>query len=363
MRILYGVPSEGMGHATRSKVVIEHLLGAGHDVRVATSDRAHTFLEQSFPGRTFKIDGFHLQYDHGTVSKWGSFKLLLKSAPESLVHNLGEFRKVHRDFDPEVVVSDFESFTYYFAKFHRIPLVSVDNMQVINRCRMDVTIPSEERESYHLAKAIIKAKVPFCDRYLVSAFFQAQPRKERTEIIAPILREKILAATESREDHILVYQTSSSQDDLVPGLQSVRGEKFKVYGFNREEDHGNVQLRKFSEDGFIQDLAGSKAVITNGGYSLISEAVYLHKPVLSFPLGGQFEQFLNGAQVERMGYGRRHAAFHADHVKSFLYDLDLFQANVSKYSQDGNRSTFDAIDRFLSAPGQADSREEEAEED
>ncbi|MGH9333683.1 MAG: glycosyltransferase family protein, partial [Vicinamibacteria bacterium] len=34
MRILYGVVGEGMGHATRSAVVIEHLLSAGHEVKV-----------------------------------------------------------------------------------------------------------------------------------------------------------------------------------------------------------------------------------------------------------------------------------------------------------------------------------------
>ncbi|QQS07313.1 MAG: UDP-glucuronosyltransferase [Fibrobacterota bacterium] len=359
MRILYGVPSEGMGHATRSKVVVQHLLDQGHDVRIATSDRAHTFLEQSFPGRTFKIEGFHLKYDQGTVSKWASFKLLLKSAPESLKTNLEQFRKVNRDFHPEVIISDFESFTYYFAKVHGLPLVSVDNMQVINRCQLDISVPDAERESYLLAKGIIKAKVPYCDRYLVSAFFQATPCKKNTEIITPILRDKILQAKESRKDHILVYQTSSSQDDMVPGLQSVWREKFLVYGFNRDEGHGNVQLKKFSEDGFIEDLASCKGVITNGGYSLISEAVYLHKPILSFPIGGQFEQFLNGAQVERMGYGRRHETFHSDHVKSFLYDLEKFQEKVATYAQDGNKSTFEAIDRFLASPEVQEELDEE----
>ena len=32
----------------------------------------------------------------------------------------------------------------------------------------------------------------------------------------------------------------------------------------------------------------ARGVITGGGFSLLSEAVYLHKPVLSVPLDGQF---------------------------------------------------------------------------
>ena len=57
MKILYGIPSEGMGHATRSQVIIEHLLESGHDVRLATSERALPLLDQAFPGRCFRIEG------------------------------------------------------------------------------------------------------------------------------------------------------------------------------------------------------------------------------------------------------------------------------------------------------------------
>jgi hypothetical protein len=39
VRVLYGVNGEGMGHATRSEVVINSLLGE-HDVRVMASGAA-----------------------------------------------------------------------------------------------------------------------------------------------------------------------------------------------------------------------------------------------------------------------------------------------------------------------------------
>jgi uncharacterized protein (TIGR00661 family) len=123
---------------------------------------------------------------------------------------------------------------------------------------------------------------------------------------------------------------------------------------NRDEQIGNVTLKKFSEEGFIRELATSKAVITNGGFSLISEAVFLQRPVCSFPLGGQFEQFVNGAQVERLGYGRRFTEFTPDAVKAFLYDLGQFSENLSRYEQDGNQVTLAAVDRFLRDVGQGD---------
>ena len=51
MKILYGVPGEGMGHATRTKVIVTHLLEKGHDVKMVSSDRAFNFLNSAFPNR------------------------------------------------------------------------------------------------------------------------------------------------------------------------------------------------------------------------------------------------------------------------------------------------------------------------
>lgn len=40
MRILYGVTGEGMGHAIRSRVLLEHLVAQGHEVMVVASGKA-----------------------------------------------------------------------------------------------------------------------------------------------------------------------------------------------------------------------------------------------------------------------------------------------------------------------------------
>src|SRR5687768_8432864 len=67
MRVLYGVVGEGMGHATRSRVILEHLLGAGHDVHVVVSGRAHKFFVDKFTGRQRisidEIAGLHLKFE------------------------------------------------------------------------------------------------------------------------------------------------------------------------------------------------------------------------------------------------------------------------------------------------------------
>ena len=104
-----------------------------------------------------------------------------------------------------------------------------------------------------------------------------------------------------------------------------------------------MQLKKFSETEFVKLLADAKAVICNGGYSFISEAVYLHKPICSVPIANQFEQFVNAAYVQKIGFGRHFNQFTADNIKAFLFDINLFENNLKSYKQDGNKKLFNAL--------------------
>ncbi len=342
MNILYGVPGEGMGHATRSKVVIDFLLKE-HNVQIVSSSRAYQFLAKSFPQIVHEIKGLHFAYKNAQVSKLGTFTLNLKSAPTNLLHNFSKYLLIDKNFKPDVVISDFESFTNFFAKQHRIPLISIDNMQVMDRCTLAIEIPKDERTNFKLAKAIVNAKVPGGRHYFVSSFFNAEIRKANTTIVPPIVRDAIQQAKPTRGNHILVYQTSSSLAGMKPILQGIRDLNFYVYGFNKDERDGNVIFKTFSEQGFVDDLASAAAVIANGGFSFISEAVYLKKPVFSFPLKNQFEQYMNAAYIQKLGYGRHFEELSADTIKAFLYDLDFFTANLSTFDQDGNKVLFSSL--------------------
>jgi len=346
MKILYGVPGEGMGHATRAKVILEHLVKS-HDVRIVSSDRAYEFLKIKFPDQTHEIKGFHFAFKDGIVSKSKTVWKTIKDAPENIKVNFKKYREIHASFKPDVIISDFESFSYYFGKYFSIPIISIDNMQIINRGKLDIPIPENEKTNFNVAKGVIKAKVPNCEKYLISAFFHAELRKERTVLVPPIIRTEILSAQPTIEDHILVYQSSYGKNGILDMLKQLPKEKFYLYGFNKEEDHGNVQMKKFSEEEFIQYFASSKAVIANGGYSFISEAIYLKKPICSVPIKNQFEQYLNGAYLEKMGYGKQLPEFSLDGIKAFLYDLSVYEKTIGKYEQDGNVELFSAIDKAI----------------
>ncbi len=350
MKILYGVVGEGMGHAIRSRVVIEHLFRQGHEVEVMASGRAVDFLSKHFP-EVKRIHGLHMITEENRVRRGKTLWSNVVEGTAGVPRNIAAYFSLIEDFKPECVISDFESWTYFYGRTHRLPVISIDNMQIINRCTMPAEVIEGERANFEIARAFVKGKLPFCDHYLIATFFRPPIRKEKTSLFPPILRPEILEAKATRGDHLLVYQTSEGNAALADALQRL-GIECRVYGMRRaikeEQVEGNLRYRPFSEQGFIADLASCRAVVAGGGFTLMGEAVYLHKPMLSVPLENQFEQILNARYLAYEGYGA-HAESVAEPgvIASFLERVPPCEEKLASYSQNGNADLLGAVDEHL----------------
>lgn len=362
MRILYGVVGEGMGHATRSRVVLEHLLTRGHDVHVVVSGKAHGFLKAALAGgpraAVTEIAGLRLVQDDGGVDKSASLVANLVDAPASLVKNLGAYVEVASSFRPDAVVSDFESFAYLFARTHDLPVISLDNIQVLNRCAHDRWLTDASRWSVFLAKASAKVKMPGAWHYLVTSFFFPPVRKARTTLIPPILRPEILAARREPGEHVLVYQHAEAVEALLPALRARTDVAFRVYGSRREGSDGNLSFQAFSQQGFIDDLRTARGVVAGGGFTLMSEAVHLGVPMLSVPLGSQAEQAFNAAYLEHLGYGVEAPSLDAAALDGFLGRLPALTERLASYPRQDNRMAMGCLDELLAGLASGEPRPE-----
>ena len=350
MKILYGVVGEGMGHAMRSRVILEHLINTEkHDVEVMASGRATDFLRKRFAGVN-GIHGLHMIYEENRVrlghTLWSNILAGATGIPNNIV---GYFQLVDR-FKPDLVISDFESWTYLYGKTHRLPVLSIDNMQIINRCTLPDDVIEGHRAELAVTKAFIKSKLPFCDQYFITTFFRPPIRKERTRLFPPILRPEILAANRRPGEHLLVYTTGEGNDGLAKTLAAT-GLECRIYGMRRdlkdEVVEGKLHYRPFSEAGFIDDLASCRAVIAGGGFTLMGEAVYLHRPMLAEPVAKQFEQILNARYLEKEGYGLSAEEITEAKLREFLDRLPEFEKNLARYSQDGNNHLLAKLDEVL----------------
>jgi uncharacterized protein (TIGR00661 family) len=348
MKVLYGVTGEGMGHAMRSRVVLEHLLAAGHDIVIMTSGRAADFLGKRFADVT-KIHGLHMILEENRVRLGKTLWSNVLNGVLGLPRNIAAYFDQVEKLEPDLVISDFESWTYLYGKRHRIPILSVDNMQVIHRCALLPAIIDDNRATFEVTKAFIKAKLPGCDRYFITSFFRAPPRKPDTHVFPPILRPEILATKPRVGDHILVYQSGSA---ALEAALAATGMECRIYnmrpGLTEEVREGKLRFRPFSETTFIEDLASCRAVIGASGFTLMGEAVFLHKPMLTTPLDNQFEQMVNARYLEHEGYGMWTTGFDdASVLPRFLERVPDHARALERYQQDGNRELLGAVDGFL----------------
>jgi len=351
LRILYGVVGEGMGHATRSRVVLEHLLRAGHEIRVVVSGRAHRFLvERLREHKNVSIEEIHgltLSYFGNKVDRSESLFENLRKAPRGIKKNIKVYRKVAEDgFKPKLVISDFESWAALYALNHFLPVISIDNMQVINRCKHPKPIIKGGGFDLSLARLAVKMKIPGAYHYLITSFFFPKVRKKRTTLVPPILRPEILAARREPGEHVLVYQTAATNLELIPTLQKLPG-RFRVYGMGREGSEGNVTLCPFSETAFVDDLRTARAAIAGGGFSFLSEAVSLRVPLLSVPLEQQFEQELNARWLEHLGYGTYARELGAETIAHFLERVDSHAKALEAYERYDNSMLFGCVDELV----------------
>ena len=350
VKILYGVVGEGMGHAIRSKVVLDFLVSEGHEVEIMASGRAVDFLKKHFPAVN-RIHGYFMIAEENYIHRGKTFWLNVMKGAVGVPRNIAAYFELIDDFRPQAVISDFESWTYLYAKTHRLPVLSIDNMQVINRCTHAPEILEGERANFEIAKAFVKVKLPGCEHYFITTFFHPPVRKERTTLHPPILRPEVLAASPTDGEHLLVYQTTESNERLAAVLAATVV-PCRIYGMRRsiEDDQveGNLTYRPFSEQGFIDDLAGARAVIAGGGFTLLGEALHLHKPFLSVPLENQFEQALNARYLEREGFGMATDTLSDPAViERFLAEVPGYRAALARYPQSDNTHLLSALTQKL----------------
>lgn len=330
--IFYCICGEGMGHAIRSSVIIDRIKDK-YDVYIFSSDRAYKYLNEKFDN-VYKIGGFNTVYINNKVNNTKTLINALKRNPLNIKEGYEKLYKKARKLSPDVIVTDFEIYATMVSKLLSIPLISLDNIHMITQTAIDY--PPKHQGEMLKAKGVIKSYVIKPKIHILTSFFYPKIKpKKRAVLYPPVIREDILKLKPTIEDHIIVYQTSKESVKLVEQLKSLN-EKFIVYGFNKDEVDENLTYKLFNENEFYNDLASAKAVICNGGFTFISEAISLKKPIYSVPAIENFEQTLNGFYVQKLGYGEYHEEMSPKKVEKFLKRLPKYQEKLAKVKKTNN---------------------------
>ncbi len=341
-RIVYGVSGEGSGHSSRAHAMGEHLEARGHDVRMVSYDRGLRNLRDRF--NVFETVGLHIANRDNKVSVPRTITENLAKSPQ-MFGRLRELRRaLFAEFQPDAVITDFEPMTAYLAWLRNVPLISLDNQHRIRY--MEYPCPPGLEMDRRTTELVIKLLVPRPDVSLATTFFFSQPKNDHTFLFPPILRDEVRAVRPSRGDHVLVY-LSFGFDSFLDRLRAHPGERFVIYGYDRDDTDGHFTFRKFSRDGFLHDMATSKAVMATAGFTTLTEGLFYRKPYLALPMKGQFEQQLNGYLLEQLGYGMNSPAGDAETIGRFLDSLGAFESKLESYRAEDNSAILGKLDELL----------------
>ena len=327
-KILYGVCGEGLGHAIRSKILINYLLEKNYEIIIVAGGKAYNLLSKEYPN-VEEVESAKFVFKD---NKSRLFYTVLRTLYKTFTTGLSSFFKVRRiikDFKPDIIITDAEPISHFAARISKIKRISIDNPHALLYRKYKVK--AGEYLSWFLLIFAIKISLFGADKYIIYDYFDEQIDNPNVLFIKPLIQIGVLEQKPKYGEYIFVYQSLTDNGFVCKTLKKIN-EKFVVYGFNKTMVDKNLTFKEFNQDEIFKDLSSAKAVITNGGFNVISEALYLKKPIYSLPIKYQFEQVLNGKFVEKLGAGVCHADLNKENLKKFLYNLDYYRKNLESYN-------------------------------
>lgn len=346
-RIIYAAAGEGFGHASRVHLIAQRFLDAGHDVLFASSHRGLLYLRQYYGEKVKEIFGLTYEYSKGYVQPLATIRKNLAQLTHGTRMNKKLFDQVYRPFKPDLVVTDFEPFSGWWAWYNKVPFISLDNEHMLTMCKLEHRL----RNLVPRATSMLVTRLHCvgAQAYVIINFFTAPLKHERAVLVPPVVRDAVTSLTASNEGHIVLYSTTGTHEDrLRDTLFKFPDQKFLVYGFNKDEQARNCIFKKRSTEGFLRDLAASRGVIASAGFSLMSECLYLRKRMLLLPLAGQYEQIINAYYAEKLGLGVSSPWLTEAALARFLDQIDAPMPQDDRILWPDNQKFFEVLQGTLS---------------
>jgi uncharacterized protein (TIGR00661 family) len=342
--ILYGVMGNTNGHIARALSLASRL--PEHEFYFVGGGRVPEIVRDSYPVLSVPVPR--------TVHKRQSVSV--SATTGHLLRCWAQLPKVRRrildiihGWQPHLAICDREFFLPHAARAAGLRCVTLDHSHVLEACRYPV--PPSQFVSWSLAKLEDELFFDYTRRNLIVSFFHP-PLKRPTgldELLPPVLRRAVTEIQPSRGDHVLIYQTSPTFQELIAAAQQL-SRPVVVYGFRKEKAvAGNITFKPFDARAILEDLAGCAYAVVNGGHNLICEALSFGKPLLCFPIACHFEQFLNARYVRELGYGdfSMSRSPEAELFRRFESQLDGYRDNVAKRFVDGTPQVVNRVREII----------------
>jgi uncharacterized protein (TIGR00661 family) len=303
MKILYGINATGNGHISRARIIIAELKKRGHDISCIISGRNDDSL---YDIEEFKP--FVLKKGFTFSKKDGKIKYLRTLFNIDLIQFVKDIKSIDEQFD--LVITDFEPVSAYFSRIKNIPAFGIGHQYSFYK-NIPMTIKMRFTRIlfpyiYTPIKNVIPSHFSHFNQHILPPF------------LSKIITNHKLKA--NSKDNVLIYLAWEELEKMIALLHQFEKKHFIYYcDIQNEERIKNVTLKPFSENGFKNDLIESKHLITNAGFQLPAEALFIGKKILCKPLEGQPEQEHNAKILNDLGYATISKTIDINSINNWLH--------------------------------------------
>lgn len=283
MKILYAVQATGNGHIARAKELLPYLQQYGTvDVFLSGSN---CNLDVPLPV-TYKSKGVSLFYgNRGGLDYW---KMLQALSPLKII---AEARALPVE-KYDVVINDFECITSLACKLKNVASVNFGHQASF------ISNHTPRPAKKDPVGELILRNYATATQYIGLHFEQYDDF-----IYSPIIKEQVLYANPTDQEHITVYLSHYSDDFITPYLQQLPAVRFEVFSkqVTPKTQKGNISFLPINNEAFTNSMIHAAGVITGAGFETPAEALVLGKKLMCLPIKGQYEQLCNAAALKNFG--------------------------------------------------------------
>ena len=307
-KILFLINGLGLGNSTRCHAIIQELLKRNTEVRIVTSENGEWYFNQNLPQvKTYISKNLNYGSHLGKISALhtvfefpNNFRAFLK--------NSRQLFKILDDWAPDVVVTD-SIYTTYEIKKRKIPIIAINNADmVLSGCSKFKDYPKSVLLQLYFVEFIDYLFHKYVPSIVISPHIQLGFAKKHPKIkqVGHLVRDGIKSRKKTTTKVLSVVVMLSGSRFGSPVSFSKEDFSYSIDVIGRDRPKNSLSEKIFYH-GKVPDtvpiLNKADLLVVNGGYSAVSEALHMKKPMIVIPVPGHAEQWVNARIVQDCGVG------------------------------------------------------------
>mgnify|MGYP001204583587 CR=1 FL=1 len=341
MKIVFLINGLGLGNSTRCHAIIEQLVKKKVEVFVISSGNGLWYFNGiSQISKVFEIQALYYGSKNGkidilsTIKSIGSFIKISRNNSKKIFNILYSIK-------PDLVISD-SVYTYKPMRKLKIPLLALNNSDMVCKAyKWFGDAPMSVKAQFYLVEKmdfLYHKLIP--DLVISPTLMNFGETNAKFKKVGPIVRMNCKVSKKKNTSlKVAVMLSGSTFGSPVIFSKNDYGFQIDVLGRPFPKDWRGAKTIKYH--GKTKDsqsiLKSADLMVVNGGFSAVSEAFVMRKPVIVIPVPNHAEQWVNARTIMELGVGEIATEENfVDKMLEMITKLSDYTKNYLKFSGNEN---------------------------